>query len=302
ARYGDRIELICGTNGEAVGQYGNRRWHLVKDLDNPKASNQFYIPDHDTNTPNKANRPTVGERECGTNTKPNTPAQIPTKPKAANYSSVFFAPGNGDVVDYQGQKVTMTEPNGVYVMGKEGNKHTRWAAGNCGFEAADDFERKVDTTITMLGAWSIGRLGPVYYLQNAKTEERGNINYILLIDPGNRDELVNNTCDRKYDQSEAYAKWLAEDKNNRLTILAGELTENRGTANGKYAHAGIQNTLFGKIRGTGLASQVTVCNYSKIGHADMYRNFQGYLAGPRITTPSECPRDTSGRRVTGWRP
>ncbi|HEX9153626.1 MAG TPA: amidase domain-containing protein [Candidatus Saccharimonadales bacterium] len=65
ARYGDRIELICGTNGEAVGQYNNRRWHLVRDLDNPKAPNQFYIPDHDTNTPNKANRPTVGERECG---------------------------------------------------------------------------------------------------------------------------------------------------------------------------------------------------------------------------------------------
>lgn len=72
AKYGDRIELICGTNGEAVGQYNNHRWHLAKDLDNPKAPNQFYIPDHDTNTPNKANQPTPGERECvdGANPQP----------------------------------------------------------------------------------------------------------------------------------------------------------------------------------------------------------------------------------------
>ncbi len=71
ARYGDRIELICGTNGESVGQYNNRRWHLAKDLDNPTAPGQFYIPDHDTNTPNKANQPTPGEKECGSGNSPN---------------------------------------------------------------------------------------------------------------------------------------------------------------------------------------------------------------------------------------
>ncbi|HEU4914917.1 MAG TPA: amidase domain-containing protein [Candidatus Saccharimonadales bacterium] len=65
AKYGDRIELICGTDGEAVGQYNNHRWHLAKDLDNTAAPGEFYIPDHDTNTPNKANQVTPGERECG---------------------------------------------------------------------------------------------------------------------------------------------------------------------------------------------------------------------------------------------
>jgi hypothetical protein len=42
ARYGDRIELICGTNGQAVGEHNNHRWHLAKDLDNPAAPNEFY--------------------------------------------------------------------------------------------------------------------------------------------------------------------------------------------------------------------------------------------------------------------
>jgi Protein of unknown function (DUF2599) len=75
ARYGDQVQLICGTNGDAVGPYNNHRWHLVRDLNNP-AAGQFYLDDHDTNTPNNANQTTPGERECGTG-QPNSAAQQP---------------------------------------------------------------------------------------------------------------------------------------------------------------------------------------------------------------------------------
>lgn len=62
--YGDRLELICGTNGDAVGPYNNKRWHYAKNLSRPEAG-VTWIPDRYMNTPNKANQPTPGERECG---------------------------------------------------------------------------------------------------------------------------------------------------------------------------------------------------------------------------------------------
>ncbi|HEX9153492.1 MAG TPA: hypothetical protein VF809_01600, partial [Candidatus Saccharimonadales bacterium] len=33
--YGDRLQLICGTNGEAIGSYNNARWHYAKNLSRP---------------------------------------------------------------------------------------------------------------------------------------------------------------------------------------------------------------------------------------------------------------------------
>lgn len=62
--YGDRLELICGTNGEAVGPHNNTRWHFAKNIYRPEAGTTW-IPDRYLNTPNKANQPTPGEKECG---------------------------------------------------------------------------------------------------------------------------------------------------------------------------------------------------------------------------------------------
>ncbi len=42
--YGDRLELICATNGEAVGPYSNRRWHYAENLTHPEAG-RTWIPD-----------------------------------------------------------------------------------------------------------------------------------------------------------------------------------------------------------------------------------------------------------------
>lgn len=37
SQYGDQLELICGTNGEAVGPHSNKRWHFAKNLSRPEA-------------------------------------------------------------------------------------------------------------------------------------------------------------------------------------------------------------------------------------------------------------------------
>jgi hypothetical protein len=70
--YGDKLELICGADGEAVGPYANRRWHYAKNLSRPEAG-VTWIPDRYLDTPNKANQPTPGEKECDTDTQKQTP-------------------------------------------------------------------------------------------------------------------------------------------------------------------------------------------------------------------------------------
>jgi hypothetical protein len=69
---GDRVELICGAWGDAVGPYANRRWHLLTNLS--RSVGNGWVADRFLNTPNAANQPTLGEPECGA-TPPATPAQ-----------------------------------------------------------------------------------------------------------------------------------------------------------------------------------------------------------------------------------
>lgn len=63
--YGNSVDLLCGTWGEAVGPYANRRWHNVRVLNGPAAGQTGWVADRYTNTPNAANQPTPGEAECG---------------------------------------------------------------------------------------------------------------------------------------------------------------------------------------------------------------------------------------------
>jgi hypothetical protein len=95
--YGDRLELICGTNGEAIGPHNNRRWHYAKNLSRPEAG-VTWIPDRYVNTPNKANQPTPGEKECGA-AEPKPPVVTPEKAcyfnlKAPSKNLTFSYGGN----------------------------------------------------------------------------------------------------------------------------------------------------------------------------------------------------------------
>lgn len=60
--YGETAQLICGTWGDPVGPYANRRWHKVNNLS--RNIGVGWLPDRYFDTPNNANQPTPGEREC----------------------------------------------------------------------------------------------------------------------------------------------------------------------------------------------------------------------------------------------
>lgn len=73
--YGTSLDLQCGTWGEAVGPYANRRWHWVRVVNGANAGRYGWIADRYVNTPNAANQLTPGEPECGATS---TPAPAPT--------------------------------------------------------------------------------------------------------------------------------------------------------------------------------------------------------------------------------
>jgi hypothetical protein len=63
--YGNTATLLCGTWGEAVGPYANRRWHQVRVNTGATAGQVGWVADRYMNTPNAANQLTPGEPECG---------------------------------------------------------------------------------------------------------------------------------------------------------------------------------------------------------------------------------------------
>jgi hypothetical protein len=264
---GDTVELICGTWGEAVGPNANRRWHLVRNLS--RAVGEGWVPDRMLTTPNNANELTPGEAECGS-----SPA---TPPPAPSGHSVFYSGQGAAGVDY-------AAPFADVMLSENGTRDLAdWAAGDCSPVQADD----AAIGATTLAGHSLGRLGPIYALQNSQV--RNTVRYVLMFDPG---AIETFGCDRAAGASQVLSSWLASNSANRLVIMAGEFTA-------PDAHRSIQDVYFAPaIRDTNQAGQVLVCNVENDGqpwsHDDVVRGYAWMIDQP---APSSCP---SG--FLGWNP
>jgi hypothetical protein len=135
------------------------------------------------------------------------------------------------------------------------------------------------------------------------TPWRAQIHYILLFDPGSKNDYYTGVCDKQYPgMSNIVANWLSENHRNKLVVLAGDVTADYShTVNG-YGHAGIQSKLFPVIRafpvvaGKNIRKQVVVCNYPGMNHGDVWIKFKQYMNMTPITL-STCPR-----HAFGWNP
>lgn len=159
---------------------------------------------------------------------------------------------------------------------------SQWAAGNCDTSWADDGFAEVvaDRRITTLAGFSLGRLGPVYFLHAASANRVAPINRIVMFDPGNADDLYGG-CDRSVNASRTLATWLRNNPDAKLIILAGKRTaQNR--------HQGIQDVYFAPaIRGQSIASRVIVCNLDTWEHADVIKGYHHFIGSP----PDRCPAE-----------
>lgn len=163
-----------------------------------------------------------------------------------------------------------------------------WAKDNktCATDWAGRFtSAKNGKFVDTLAGYSYGRLGPIFFLKYASKAQRKQIDYVLMYDPGNLDDL--SLCDKKVDSSGALAKWLNDNPAARLVIMAGALT-------GQRSHKGIQEVYFPKIRHRVIAAQVLVCNADGVAHGEVLRRWAYMMSqGP----PSKCPDN-----LVGWDP
>lgn len=305
----------CYENDTPIGPRNNPVWlHGTDQTGATGYFTDFYSSSRwdANNTLHDQSLPFCSELNQSNDQSTSSQKKTSTQQTGPKYTAVFYAPGDGDHVRYRGKIVEMPVPSAVYVMATEGDIHEHWTddSQQCGTANADNFKYIRDAQITTAGAWSIGRLGFIYDLVDSQGHNQGDgINYLLLIDPGNKHEYEDNVCDKKYNQSALLAEWLSENKNNHITILAGQETEDQshqteGLDGKMYGHAGIQNALFPNIRNTKLSNQALVCNYGNMDHQQMFEKFRQYLSEPPIIEPGQCPTNPidPGQGVTGWRP
>ncbi|MGH3721457.1 MAG: hypothetical protein ACRDRI_21935 [Pseudonocardiaceae bacterium] len=271
----ERVQLNCYAWGDTVGAYANRLWYYVVNVSRPTINgrpNNGYLNAHYINDGLNANQIDAGVPQCGSNPPP---------------------PPSGGSVYYQPRYSSSdpTAPAGTLTLGLND-----WAAGSCSSSKGGNFPDVVGgKRVTTLTGWSLGRLGPTYFLASS-FNRAGNINSVILYGPGSYNDYFGaGSCDRNYDQSDLYARWLRLSSGNRLLILAGAVTADYSHKVNGYGHAGIQNALFGKIRGQAVANQVLVCNYDSTSHPDVLRNFSYLMTqGPQ----SSCP----GKPNWAWHP
>jgi hypothetical protein len=294
--YGNRFELNCGTWGESVGPYNNRRWHNVRVIDGPAAGQTGWIADRYADTPNKANQPTPGEPECGASSQP--PAPLP------GGGSLYYSPYDGSSIKVYKHRwpgdsaytwVNAPSPATITL------DQSTWQPGCNASRAVPQGQPPKDKRITTLAGWSSGRNGPIMYLY-ARPPGWEQIDFLLLIDPGNKDAYYTGACDTAYPSKSAMlADWLASSPNHRIMVLAGEYTADYAHPVNGYAHAGIQNKLFPAIRsypvinGRNIRNQVVVCNYNGVNHEDMWMRYKGKMNDGNHTS---CP----GSPNTVWHP
>lgn len=154
-----------------------------------------------------------------------------------------------------------------------------WMKGNCDTSLAAAFPSTIHSQkITQLAGYSLGRLGPIYFLKQAPTRA-SEIDYILLLDPANTSNL-SKSCDANPSIGawNLLASWLAQNSGNRLVIMAGPLTSSE-------EHAAIRAYYLRNLSAATLAAQVFVCDTST-SHDDFMKAY-GWMVG--AAPPSSCP-------------
>jgi hypothetical protein len=285
----ETVQDICYAWGDAVGPYSNALWYLVSDLSRPLVNghaNGGYLNAHYINDGLNSNQVVSGVDQCGATASPPPP---PT-PVAG-----FFAPFNQGERGADGLVEDLVDQNGVKPVYRDnwyppcGTPSDRsYNSANSLLSAGQYYDR--------LGAWSLGRLGPVQVLRSMRAynaNAMNSLNYIVLIDPGNYSDL--SACDDQLAAGATYAAWLRQNPNARLVVIAGTLTQ-------QSASKGIQQIYFQPIRnvavGTNLRSRVTVCNYGNLDHYKAYHAGQYWIKNP--IGANSCP--TLNYNGTRWHP
>jgi hypothetical protein len=293
---GDQVEVICGAFGEAYGPYANRWWSYVRNLTRPGAGSGW-VNAHFINDGMPANHPSPGEGTCESRGLP-TPVAI-VKPAGSAARSAFFWP---KVKPYLPVSEMEIEPSAWYA--------------EKGCSPLPPAPLSIPASVNTLAGWSLGRLGPMYFLHNYPNSW-GQIHTIILFDPGSYSEMTggpNEGCDSKLSKpsiNEMLAKWLRT-PGNELLVLAGIFSEEKpyripGTEVtwGNPRYTGLWNFYFHDLWGEppSVRSRAVVCDYDNLAHAKVLEDLYPVVKASALGFPPEgCPVSPSAPTPTRWSP
>jgi hypothetical protein len=266
----EQVQLECYAWGDAVGPYNNQLWYFVLNVTRPTnagVTNQGYLNAHYINDGANANQIDAGVPQCG------APPPPPPGP-----NSVFYSPNNTpDAVS----GLTLADLNIVY---------DDWAIGNCSASGGANIPNGVST----LAGWSIGRLGPIYFLA-AAGQRVSQVHTIILFDPGNTANFQG-SCDMNYNINALLANWLRSNGANRLIVLTGLVSEDQ--QGGKSTFAGLWKYYFAGIWNQSFAGQAQICDYHNLDHQSVLTDFAGMVQNPI----HGCPTKSGAPSPVAWNP
>jgi hypothetical protein len=188
-------------------------------------------------------------------------------------TTVYFVPPDGASVTPQDAFVAMMPPNSWIVPPTPSGIPTCSTDKMVNVPGSD-----AGMPVTQLTGWSLGRLGPIYYLKKYPGF-RANIDQIVMIDPGNRSDL--DGCDKYIGAKDVLYDWLKANPRARLVIYSGDIT-------GQNWHQGIQEIYFPRIKADpATRTRAIVCNYTW-SHTAIMERYDEYLDKP-APEPGLCP-------------
>jgi hypothetical protein len=167
-----------------------------------------------------------------------------------------------------------------------------------GYKAAKD--GAAGHPIETLAGWSSGRQGVVSFLGAATEPELHQLTYILLIDPGNYDDLK---CERDIGAGRRFARWLVANPWARLVVISTERHTQQDNSKG------IKETYFASIRKRSTAqmnlrARVLTCDYpmrDRGAHVRALQTAQFWILHRIGGSKGSCPPLREGNGKT-WRP
>ncbi len=206
--------------------------------------------------------------------------------RAGDPATIYYSgEGQAGAADVNGDLITLVASSGV--LGLAPTYNGLWTTGNCGTGNAVPSQSNIGgNPITELAGFSLGRLGPIYFL-DAHPFWESQINYILLLDPGSAKDMFAPSCD-SYPAIKpwvALGQWLANSPSHHLVVMAGPATHSDG-------FAGLDLYYLSQIT-PAERRQVMICYASSPDHPDFLDDADhgfGWMVGaPR---PSACPSGT----------
>jgi hypothetical protein len=272
---GDRVELICGAYGDPVGPYANKAWSKVRNLSRPGIG-EGWVNEHFIDDGASTNGWPAGVPQCGL---------APVPPPQGGPRSVFYSPNE-----------TPTGVDGLATVGDLNLAKSRWSWEGCKTAKAVDVPESVST----LAGWSLGRLGPIYFLAGASRTRWEQVHRIVLFDPGNADEMQS-SCDVQLPQTPSVllAAWLRMNPQNRLTVFTGAVSEEHAIHTwGRANFGGLWHYYFASTWNQPFANQVQVCDYDNVDHKLVFLGASWYVKFP----VSGCPAVPGFPAPVAWHP